>query len=421
MGTNMPGPLSLLLSFSAACLLITSCASSPSHFMPAVSTPGRVTRTVHLAISDSMNARVLVFNTPLSTNESASMVLGQPNLTTGMTNGPYLASESGLNDPMGLAADAAGNLYVADAGDCRVLQFTPPFSNGLSASLVLGQPDLGTTCSSPQQVGAQGMLKPGWLALDSHGDLWVSDSAADRITEYEPPFTNGMAATLAIGQNSMESTLNSCDGAPSLAGGTPSDTTLCQPWGIAFDAQGDLWVVDTGNNRILEYQPPFSTGMAASLELGQPAGAGFSSSGGCDAAPTAASLCQPRAIAFDGSGDLWVTDSEDWRVLEFAPPFSSGMAASTVIGQPDLVHRNESPGNAAPNTLGFPNGLAFDSSGDLLVTDPEAYRVLLFAPPFSSGMNATSVLGQPNLTSTHSAVFAVNGSTLALPDGVLAF
>src|SRR6185437_9683938 len=166
-----------------------------------------------------------------------------------------------------------------------------------------------------------------------------------------------MAATLDIGQNSLKSTRNSCNGAPSLIGGTPSDTTLCQPWGISFDTKGDLWVVDSGNSRILEYQPPFSTGMAATLEIGQPVASEFSSSAGCSTGPTETSMCQPRALAFDAGGNLWVTDSEDWRVLEFTPPFSSGMAASTVLGQPDFVHRNESPGNAGPNTVGCPTGL----------------------------------------------------------------
>lgn len=415
-----PRPYYLVLPMILSAGLLTSC-NAPFKAAPTDSSAIKNVNDTKLVVADSMNDRVLIYSAPYSTQESASLVLGQPDFTAGMVSGPSPASQGGLKGPIGVTADAAGNLYVADTGNCRVLKFAPPFSSGMNAALVLGQPDMATSCSSQDQVGAQGMLTPGWITFDAQGNLWVSDAAADRITEYEPPFTNGMAATLAIGQNSLQSTRNSCNGAPSLIGGTPSDTTLCQPWGISFDTRGDLWVVDSGNSRILEYQPPFSTGMAATLEIGQPVATEFSSSAGCSTGPTATSMCQPRALAFDAGGNLWVTDSEDWRVLEFTPPFSSGMAASTVLGQPDFVHRNESPGNAGPNTVGFPTGLAFDSSGNLIVGDPEAYRVVVFAPPFSNGMNATTVLGQPGLTSTASTVPAANATTLALPDGILAF
>ena len=100
---------------------------------------------------------------------------------------------------------------------------------------------------------------------------------------------------------------------------------------LAFDRSGNLWVADLGNNRILQYKPPFITGEDASLVLGQ---ANFTSGG---SATSNSGLSGPAYIAFDANDNLWVTDSFNNRVLEFEPPFANGMAARLVIGQADFV------------------------------------------------------------------------------------
>jgi hypothetical protein len=89
-------------------------------------------------------------------------------------------------------------------------------------------------------------------------------------------------------------------------------------------------------------------------------------------------------------------DSYANRVLEFLPPFSSGMSASLVLGQPDFT--SESLGPVAANSLSFGGELDFDQAGDLLVSDTGNDRVLVFTPPFSNDMNATAVLGQQDMT-----------------------
>ena len=89
-------------------------------------------------------------------------------------------------------------------------------------------------------------------------------------------------------------------------------------------------------------------------------------------------------LAFDSSGNLWVSDNSNNRVLEFRPPFSMGMNASLVIGQPDFE-----TGRASISQSGFLNGLAtlvIDPSGNIWVGDKS--RVLEFRAPFSTGMNA---------------------------------
>src|SRR5574340_970392 len=102
------------------------------------------------------------------------------------------------------------------------------------------------------------------------------------------------------------------------------------PSASSFDSSGNLWVVDSNNNRILEYSAPFTNGMAASLSLGEP---NLSSNKNNNGGISANSLSVPHSITFDSSGNLWVSDSGNNRVLEYLSPFSAGESASIVIGQ----------------------------------------------------------------------------------------
>jgi hypothetical protein len=120
-----------------------------------------------------------------------------------------------------------------------------------------------------------------------------------------------------------------------------------------LDVDGNLWVADGLNNRVLEFKPPFSSGMAASLVLGQP---DFKQN---FAGSTNAAMKMPTAIAFDGNGTLFVTDQNNNRTLMFAPPFSNGMAATSVIGQTDFTSISPNQGgNAQANTQYTPSAVA---------------------------------------------------------------
>lgn len=398
------------MSLLIACVAIPLCSCASYVYNVPNQTPGGASNsTGRLAIADE--GRILLFQPPLSNNASATIVLGQDGFDSNST-GP--AAPDSLMWPAGMATDPSGDLFVADFGHCRVLEFTPPFSNRKSASLVIGQPGFsGGEYPSCSTSGPSGMLAPSSVAFDQQGNLWVAD--ASRVTEYVPPFTNGMAASVAIGQPDLNGGLT-CNGSAPTAAAPPSPTasTFCGATSIAVDAHGNLWVTDEWNSRVLEFRPPFSNGMAASMELGQPAPGGLSSV--TKSGPTAASFLTPVALAFDPVGDLWVADSYGNRVLEFIPPFTDGMPAALVIGEPNFNTYKLQPTSA--QSLSFPNGLTFDQSGDLIISDQEHSRVLLFEAPFVSGMNASLVLGQSSMSSEVTA-HTTSASTLVRPDGVL--
>jgi sugar lactone lactonase YvrE len=236
---------------------------------------------------------------------------------------------------------------------------------GQSASLVLGQKDFASTsqAASPTSYYFVHVL------FDSAGNMWVADYNNNRVLEFKPPFSTGMNASLVIGQRDFKT---------SLAGS--SADMLSGPVSIAFDSSGNLWVVDNDDSRVLEFTPPFKTGMPAALVMGQ-----------------SQAFNTPHGIVIDSSGDIWILDSGNNRVLEFVPPFTSGMNASLVIGQDDFRSTVEATTQSGLNSLY--GGLAMDQTGDLWVGDAQNNRVLEFKPPFSSGMDASTVIGQSSLTS----------------------
>jgi sugar lactone lactonase YvrE len=343
-------------------------------------------------VADTHNNRVLIFDGPFGAGESAAVVLGQPDFTTSAQS----TTATGFVHPVSAVTDAQGNIWVSDWGNSRVLRYGPPFTNGMASNLVIGQTDFVT---GGESSGMNGLSLPNGLAFDKAGNLWVADGYNARILEFSPPFSDGMPASLMLGQPGFNN--GACSG-------TVSASSLCQPTDLTFDASGDLWVVDDNENRVLEFEPPFVSGQSASVTLGQQDFASKSQGSG------ASGLYIPWSVTFDKDGNLWVSDGGNWRALRFSPPFSNGQAASLVLGFPDFTTTvNNNPGSNMMN----PRGLTFDETGTLFVVDSGGSRVLLFGPPFSNGMNATGVVGQPNLT-TVGATTIPTSSGLANPVGV---
>ena len=175
-----------------------------------------------MVVTDSLNDRVLIFNPPFTTEENASIVLGQSSFTTYATG----TTASTLSAPTNATVDSSGNLWVTDFGNSRILEYTAPFSNGMSASVVIGQAnftDGGTSAT------ASTMNSPAGSTFDSSGHLWVSDYDNNRVLRFTPPFSNGMSADLVLGQANF--TAHTC---------TTGASGLCEPWvGVRFDSNGE--------------------------------------------------------------------------------------------------------------------------------------------------------------------------------------
>ena len=342
-----------------------------------------------LFVSDQQNNRVLEYQRPFSNGMNASVFLGQPSFTASFP----ATTQNGLNFSWYLAQDSAGKLYVADGAANRVLIYAPPVTDHKSASIVIGQPDF---VSSNPATTQNGLSFPAGVAVDKAGNLFVSERSNNRILEFVPPFSNGMNASMVIGQPSFVS---------SVAATTQSNLSF--PAGIALDRAGNLFVADSSNNRVLEFEAPFLAGMKASVVIGQLT---FTTR---TAAVTASGLSTPLGVALDAAGNLFVADARNNRVLEFKPPFVNGKAAAVVIGQTAFTTNT---GGTTATGLVFPAGIAFDGGGNLYVSDGDNNRVLQFEPPFTTGMGATVVVGEPDFTT---AVANTTQSGLSGPVGLV--
>jgi sugar lactone lactonase YvrE len=201
--------------------------------------------------------------------------------------------------------------------------------------------------------------------------------------------TNGAPADLVIGQQDFLTSLAQCNNA------AVTGETLCNPSAVAVDAAGNLYVVDSLNNRGLEYNSPFSTDTVPDLVFGQN-GSFTSSTCNLGGSITDATLCRPGAVAVDQGGHVYISDSDNSRILEYNAPSLANTRADTVFGQGGNFNSSVcNNGGVSANSLCSPSFLALDAAGNLYAEDAGT-RVLEYNSPLTTDTTADMVFGQGN-------------------------
>ena len=349
----------------------------------------------NLYIADMSNHRVLYYEYGSTT---AMRVYGQAgSFSTGTANMGGDASANSLNGPSGVAADGSGNVFVADLLNHRVLYYE---GTSTTATRVYGQGGSFTTHGANKDgISGNSLNLPGAVVADGSGNLFVSELSNHRVL-YFPSATT--TATRVYGQDTFNV------GSVNKGGGI-SASSLYSPFGIALDSNGNLYVVDEQNNRVLQY--PIL--VAANGVYGQ--GGSFTTrNDGTGINASANSLSYPSATALDSNGNVYVVDLNNNRVLYYP---AGSTTATRVYGQGgSFTSYNQNTGGRSANSLNCPGDIALDSSDNLYVTDVNNHRVLFYP---AGNTTATRVYGQgDDFTSGTENNGGISAASLRSPSGV---
>jgi len=247
------------------------------------------------------------------------------------------ATAAKLNQPIGVAFDGSGNLYIADVGNSRIRIINAPgVITTFAGSGLVGYSGDGGAATSAKFMGMAG------IAIDGPGNVYITDGGNNCIRKIN---TSGIITTIA----GMGASGYSGDGGPATA------ARIANPKGLAVDGAGCVYIADYNNSVIRQID---SVGIIHTF-----AGTGTPGYSG-DAGPaTAAELNYPYSVTVDKTGNVYIADFGNYRVRKVDP---SGII-STFAGGGSIYPGDGHPATAA--TLAGPSAVVTDKWGNVYIAD----------------------------------------------------
>jgi sugar lactone lactonase YvrE len=259
-------------------------------------------------------------------------------------------SAARFNNPSGVAVDGTGNVFVADTLNHTLRRVT---SVGVVTTLAGSPGVVGSVDGTGTDARFQGLQG---LTIDGGGNLYIADTNNHTVRKFV--LSTGVVTTVA----GLAGNSGSADGLGSLA-------RFNFPSGVAVDSEGNLFVADTENHTIRKILPSESVSTLAGLA---------GSSGGADGIGSAARFDSPSDVAVDPSGNLYVADTDNHTIRKVVP--STG-AVTTLAGLAGASGSADGSGSAV--RLFHPAGIAMDNTGDLYVADTNNHTARVGLVPFA--------------------------------------
>jgi hypothetical protein len=345
----------------------------------------------------------------------ADIVLGQPSFTTSACNGdgdfqrfPTRAAASastlcGIPEAQvsfteggsfaNMDVDNAGNFYVADWDNNRVLRYNSPFETDTIADDVWGQADFGgKECNRGRGEGFPDNQSlcfrnnrnegfTGGVAIDSGGNLWITDNSNNRVLRFPFDSATGSPGHVA------DKVLGQPDFASSARGTTLNH--MFAPAAVRVDSAGVAYVADDLNNRVLVFNPPLTSGMTGG-KLNY-------------------AFREPRGLELNPAGGIWVSDSQNNQLLLFVgglvqkvlfkgQPDSSGLCGGNYVGDgPPYFSEGDGFFVNSWNACGSYGSIGIDSDGNVFAAVLPYQDVFRFPAPFPAPSPSTSHSGDARI------------------------
>jgi RHS repeat-associated protein len=260
---------------------------------------------------------------------------------------PYSSTNVELYTPDGVVVDTSGNIYISEAGSGRIRKVTT--STGIITT-VAGN---GAEYSGDGGLATSaGLHSPFGLAVDTSGDIYIVDFYRVRKVTASTGIITTVAGNGTAGYSGD--------------GGLATDAQLYSSTSVAVDASGNIYIADYGNARIRKVTA--STGKISTV-----AGNGSCSYFETGGQATSAPVCNPRGVAVDASGNIYIAETGDNRILKVTT--STGII-TTVAGDATLPGGYSGDGNQAIGArLNSPTGVAVDTSGNIDIVDKGNNRI----------------------------------------------
>jgi uncharacterized protein (TIGR03437 family) len=255
-------------------------------------------------------------------------------------NGP--ATKAQFAYPTGVAADSAGNLYIADRDSNSIRKV----ANGVITTAAGG----GSAWVGPPTI--DWLYGPSGVAVDAAGSLYIADTYNQLVRKV----SNGVITTVA----------GTGTHGPSSGDNSPATSaSLFSPSAVAVDSAGNLYIADTGNSRIRKVTNGIITTVAGN------GGYGFSGDNG---PATSAQLYDPYGVAVDSAGNLYIADTLNGRIRKVSNGVITTIAGNGTYG----FSGDNGPGTSAQ--LSRPYGVAVDAAGNVYVADRDNNRIRVLTP-----------------------------------------
>ena len=319
----------------------------------------------NLYIADTSSHRILRVNT----EGTITTFAGTGEMGYSGDGGPAVQAQ--LNGPFGVAVDGAGNLYIADTLNYRIRRvdtegtITTFAGTGEKGNSGDGDPAIQTLLNNPYDV-----------AVDTNGNLYIADTSNHRILRVD------IAGTITTFAGTGDRGFSG-DGGPAV------QALLNDPYGVAVDTDGNLYIADTLNQRIRRVDTEGTIATFAGT-----GDRGFSGDGG---PAVQALLDRPRGVAADTDGNLYIADTLNQRIRRV----DTEGTITTFAGTGNRGFSGDG-GPAVAARLNFPTRLAVDGAGNLYIADTDNHSIRVVT-------RSSSHLPSPtNLTATAVSTTQIN-------------